>query len=277
MNIIGLGRAGCQVADTFNKWSQYNTLCIDVENKEYNNFMKIERQNTHEDYEKNFVSLELDLPAEPTTLFVCGAGAISGLSLRILESIQDKHPKIFYIKPDVSTLSSLSKTRHKVTFGVLQQYARSNLLENMYVADNKSVESMLENISIVDYWKDINNVISGTYHMINFFENTEPLLSSHASIGKTSKIATFTVVNYDTFKERAFYNLVKPRFKKYFFGINENTLQEEKDLLGRIRNFIKDTEDENIHSSFSIYSTEYEHNYVYSVHYASLIQEENIP
>ena len=53
-------------------------------------------------------------------------------------------------------------------------------------------------------------------------------------------------------------------------------MQNEKDLLHKIREFVKEKTDEDTHCSFSIYSTGYEHNYVYSIHYASMIQEENI-
>ena len=277
MNIIGLGNAGCQVANNFNEWPQYNILCIDVENKGYKKYMPVEEQATHEEYEQNFKNLKIKKLAGPTTIFLCGAGAISGMCLRLLQTLKDdKQLTIFYIKPDLDSLSKHQRTRHKITFGVLQQYVRSDAIARMYVVDNKSIETLVEDISIADYWKNINYAVSNTYHMINFFENTEPLLSTFSPVSKTSKIASFSVVNFDTFNEKPFYQLDKPRFRRYFFGVNEKTMQQEKELLHRIRDFTKERTNENTHASFSIYSTDYEHNYVYSVQYASMIQEENI-
>lgn len=277
MNIIGLGNAGCQVANNFNEWPQYNNIfCIDTEDKGYKKFIPVKEQTTHEDYEKYFKNLKIKKLTGPTTLFLSGAGAISGMCLRLLETLKNnKQVTIFYIKPDLASLPKQHNIHHKITFGVLQQYVRSDVFARMYVVDNKNVEALLEDISISDYWKNINHAISNTYHMINFFENTEPLLSTFSPIGKTSKIASFSVVNFETFNEKSFYDLDKPRFKRYFFGVNEKTMQKEKELLHRIRGFTKERTNENTHSSFSIYSTDYEHNYVYCAQYASMIQEEN--
>tara|TARA_R110000824_G_scaffold103901_1_gene246654 strand:- start:12 stop:845 length:834 start_codon:yes stop_codon:yes gene_type:complete len=276
VNIVGLGKAGCQIADNFNEWPQYEVFCVDTENRGYKNFIQIKEQKAHEDYEDSFKDFSVKGINGPTTLFVCGSGNISGMSLRLLEQVKDSELTIFYIKPDVDSLSKEHAMRHKVTFGVLQQYARSSVFSKMFIVDNKSVESILENISIADYWKNINHAISSTYNMIKYFENTEPLLSTFSHIGKTSRIATFSVVNFDTLSEKSFYKLQKPRFKRYFFGVNKETMQDEKDLLHKIREFIKGKTDENTHSSFSIYSTDYDYNYAYSIHYASMIQEENI-
>ena len=277
MNIIGLGKAGCQIANNFNEWPQYNVLCVDVENEGYDKFVSVKEQETHEDYESNFKNLRIKKLIGPTTLFLCGAGAVSGICLRLLKTLEDsKEVTIFYIKPDLSSISKQQKTHHNITFGVLQQYVRSDVFANMFIVENKNVEALLDSISIVDYWKNINHAISSTYHMINYFQNTEPLLSTFSPVGKTSKLASLSVVNFETFKEKSFYDLQRSRFKRYFFGVNEETMQNEKDLLHKIREFVKEKTDEDTHCSFSIYSTGYEHNYVYSIHYASMIQEENI-
>ena len=276
MNIVGLGNAGCQVANNFSQWPQYDVFCIDTENKGYTKFFKVEERNNHEEYEKSFDVSLLPAITGPTAVFISGGGKISGMSLRLLERLKDEEVTLFYIKPDLETSNKQTQLRHKITFGVLQQYARSNVVTRMYIVENKNVEALLDNISITDYWKNINYAISNTYHMINYFNNTEPLLSTFSAIGETSRIATFSVVNFDSLKEKTFYNLDKPRFKRYFFGVNEETMQNQKDLLHKIREFVRGQTDENTHSSFSIYSTDYEHNYVYSVCYASMIQEENI-
>ena len=185
MNIIGLGTAACKIANVFNTWPQYNVCCVDTENAGYKNFIQIEEQETHEEYEKNFSAKDFEHIAGPVILFVAGSGAISGMCLRVLQALRSNDLTVFYIKPDINSIPQESKTLHKITFGVLQQYARSNMLTRLFVIDNKNVEGILGDISIVDYWSNINGAIANTYHMINFFENTEPLLTNFGKIGTT--------------------------------------------------------------------------------------------
>mgnify|MGYP001158304769 CR=1 FL=1 len=173
-------------------------------------------------------------------------------------------------------LSPEQTLKDRATFGVLQHYARSTLLKEMFVISNKMVESFVDNISIKSYWEDINNVISSTYHMLNVFKNTEPLLTTATTRPPTTRIATFGVVDYNSNKERLFYDLQYPRLRNYFYGINEDTLEKETDILHNIRAFINQKAEKNIAANFSIFSTSYEHNYVYSTHYASFIQEQKI-
>ena len=150
------------------------------------------------------------------------------------------------------------------------------MLSRLYIVSNAAAEAVLEKVSVVSYWDDINDVISSTFHMLNVFENTEPLLSTLTDVKKTNKIATLGVVSYKNMDEKIFYNLQKPRLKKYFFGISEKTLNEEKDLLQKIRSYVKDKSEERCSACFAIYSTDYEQDYVYVIQYASLIQEQTL-
>jgi hypothetical protein len=266
MNIIGVGRAGCRIAKQFDNFPQYDT------------FFEVEEQTTHEEYEKNYKPFNLEEVEGDTTIILAGSGKTTGIILRLLEQLKDKKLKILYIRTDLSMASEIEVLRDRLVFGVLQQYARSNLLSQLYIISNTAVEAALEKISIPTYWEDINNVITSTYHMLNVFENTEPVLSTFSEPGITSKIATLGVINYKTLNEKLFYDLQKPRLKKYYFGISEKTLNEEKDLLQKIRTYIKGKSEmeEKCTACFGIFSTNYEQDYVYTTQYASLIQEEKI-
>ena len=145
----------------------------------------------------------------------------------------------------------------------------------LYVIKEK-IEEIVEEISLKSYWQDINNIISSTYHMLNVFQNTEELLMAQPKSLNTARIRTVGVVNFDTDKERLFYNLEHPRIKRYYYGINEEFMGSDKDLLHKIRKFTSEQAAEKIKAGFSIYPTNYEHNYVYTVHYASYIQEQKI-
>ena len=226
MNIVGLGRAGCQVAKKFENYGQYKVFCVDTEDKGYSSYLPVQLQNSHEDYEKNYAKLNLHECTGATTLILSGAGRISGCSLRILEQLQDNIVDIIYIKADESGLSEAARTREKIVLGVLQEYVRSTKLNKMYIISNKAVESIIGDISIINYWDEINNIISSTYHMLNVFQNTEPLLKNSSTSKPTVRIGTFGVVNFETEKEKIFYDLDFTRLRNYFYGVNKETLED---------------------------------------------------
>lgn len=281
MNIISLGGAACNVARKFSSYSQYNVYCIDTQS--YSDIEKnilLKEQPSHEEYEKNFSPLRFKLEDENTLFMVCGAGNISGAALKILQQINQKlingQIDVLYIKPDNDSLGAQAKLKHRLTFQVLQQYARSNVLDKLYVVDNEMVEKITGELSIKDYWDNLNEAIASTYHMINIFNNTEPLLTTFTSSPPpaAAKICTFGLVDPDLEEEKVFYDLKYPRTKMYYFAINSSSLDSDKDLLHKIRKFTKQSSGENTNVAFSIYSTDYENNYVYSIQYASYIQEE---
>ena len=200
-------------------------------------------------------------------------GDISGCVLRVLQQIKKQKIDVIYIKCTERQLTKEQATKDKIVFGVLQEYARSNVIGNMYVVSNKSVENILPDISIQNYWKDINNFISNTYHMINVFQRAEPLLSSALNKKETVCIGTFGVVDFKTGNERLFYDIEYPRAKNFYYNINEETLKD-KELLHTIRKRTDDLQGDSVTVGFSIYPTTYEHNYVYSTCYASYVQEQ---
>ena len=276
MNIVGLGNSGCQIAKSFKDYGQYQVFCVDVKDKDYPCFVPVKYQKSHEEYEKNYKQLNLKKCKGETTVILCGAGNISGCSLRLLEQLKDNPLTVIYIKPDAGQLMHDQALKDRATFGILQHYARSALFENLYIISNRMVEETMGEVSIKTYWEDINSIISSAYHMINVFGNTEPLLTSSSPRPATAKIGTLGVVNYDTNKEKMFYDIQYPRSKNYFYGINEKTLDKDKEILHKIRVFVNSGATEEIAANFSIFSTSYEHNYIYSAHYASFIQEQKI-
>lgn len=276
MNIVGLGAPGCKIAKSFKIYPQYKIFCIDSDKTYSDKSLLIKEQASHEDYEKNYKKLKgLASCTGPTTFIVCGSGKISGATLTILEQLKKNMISLIYIKADESQMAPEASLRHRATFGVLQEYARSTVLNKLYVVSNKNVEKVVDNISLSSYWSDINNLISNTYHMLNVFENTEPLLTTMAPTGVTTRIATLGVANFETGKEKLFYDLQHARSKKYFYGINQKSMADNTQLLHQIREHVASHADEQTHASFSIYNTDYDRNYVYSKHYASYLQEQN--
>jgi hypothetical protein len=107
MNVIGLGKAGCNIADTFAKYPQYNIYKIDVGLKG-DNCYSIKKQESPEEYEKNTPSFKTFFKGlEGDSLFVVGgSGNISAMCLSIMEQIREKAKiDVLYIKPDTFMLN----------------------------------------------------------------------------------------------------------------------------------------------------------------------------
>ena len=279
MNILGIGHSGCRIVQSFQEYSQYEVYFIDSEpTVEHKNFIKIPYQTTHEDYEKKYKNLNFKKIKGDVTVVVVGTSKISGILLRVLQQLKNRKLSVIYVKPDSSTSTEEQILVERLNFGVLQQYTRSNLISNLFIISNEQVEKALDNVSISNYWNDINKVISSTYHMLNVFNNTEPILTNLSEPVKSCKICTLGVVGYESLTEKIFYDLQKTRMKKYFFGIAKSTLDKEKDLLHKIRTYVKEKSDkeERCTSCFAIYMTNYDQNYIYTAHYASKIQEEKL-
>jgi len=277
VNIIGIGSAGCKISNYLSKYSVYNTFQVDVLDEQYANFIKVASKNTHEEYETEYENLSLDDISGPTTVITSGAGAISGIVLRLLEQISTKTEiSVLYIKPRTSEMSSLQAMRHKVCGQVLQQYARSNMIKSMMMIDNERVESIVPNIELDNYWEPINMLIAESLHMINVLKNTEPLLKSNNMIPQTAKISTISVVDFENKQEEMLYDLQYPRAKTYYLALSEDFMKNNKGLLSDVRAFVAEQQTENCDCAYAIYKTDYSQNYVYAVHHASFIQEQNI-
>jgi hypothetical protein len=274
MNIVGLGEAGCRISHYLSRYDVYKTFQVDTKNKRYKNFCKVKKQSDHEAYERNYSSLGLDLTPGPVTIVLSGAGAISGLVLRLLQDLEEREIKVLYIKPRESEISSLQSTRHKIVNQILQQYCRSKRLSEFTMLDNSRIEEIIPNLSLTDYWSPINQLIGDTFHMINFFKMDEPLLKSNNKIPDTARISTFSLVDFKSMQEQKLYDLSFPRAKSYYFALGEQFIKENKNVLTEVREFISSKQDEKCDCSYQIHQTQYEQNYVYGYHYASFIQEQ---
>jgi len=274
--IIGLGSAGCNIAMKFSDYPQYKTICIDTQDDSYENFIRMDRQTSHEDYERNYTRLDLSGVVGGATLIVGGSGLISGASLRILEQLKSLRPAIIYIKPDLDIITEKARMRARIVLQVLQQYARSNNFERIYLIDNLKIEEIVGDVSIKDYWGKMNDTIASTVHMVNVFSNSNPEMSTFSSIPQTAKISTFGLVDVGSGEEKLFFDLQGAREKLYYYAINEEELARDGGLFKKIVGQVKSRSGEKARASYGIYATQYDQNYVYAVHHATLIQNENI-
>jgi len=275
MNIIGLGAAGCRIAECFEKYPQYDTYRIDVGLKGEGcyNFPKCE---SAEEYES--VSLPRIKPffkgISGESLFVVGgSGKISCASLRILEYLKDLPVSIMYIKPDMSLIGGNALLQEKIVFGVMQEYARSDVFKQIYLISNEALDSVVGGAPIIGYHDKLNEVLVPIFHMIKVFENTEPVVGKIQTPKSTHKIVTIGLYDAQKNEEKMFFSLDKPRERCYIYGINENKLKSDGTLLKKIIKQVKEKNGGDLKATYAVYSTDYDHDIRYIIERTPYVQE----
>ena len=274
--IIGLGNAGCNIAKKLSAHKQYKVYYINTEGGDEKKLKVIPKQESFEDYEKNFPSIKTFLKhsKEPYTVIIGGSGAISGCTLRLLEQIRSSDITVLYIKPDIDLLSDIANKQERIAFHVLQQYARSGLLKKMFVVSNSKCEEILGDLTIKNYFDKINDLISSTYHIYNVFQNVEPIIHTYSATQEMCKIATFGILDEEG-REALLYDLKFPREKHLYYSICKKNLESDASLIKNIKKQVRTFMTDKMKVSYAVYENGYDHDYIYSCCHASMIQEEN--
>jgi hypothetical protein len=269
--VVGLGKAGCNIAKAFSKFPQYETYGIDTQKSAD---ITIKRRASHEEYDEHFPNLrrKLKFNKQQVTVALCGSGQISGGVLRLLEQLQGNTVNVVYIQPDLELGSEIQKTQEKIVRNVLQEYARSGLINRVYLIDNQLVERGVGEVAIMGYYDVLNQAIINTLHMINVFENSEPVIGNFIQPSPLSRIATIGILDVEKEEEKWFFNLTRSRDVVYYYGINEEELQADGTLFGKITNYVKSQADEGVSVSYGVFKTSYDQKYCYCIKYSSVVQ-----
>tara|TARA_Y100001973_G_C5157702_1_gene311758 strand:- start:121 stop:987 length:867 start_codon:yes stop_codon:yes gene_type:complete len=276
--IIGLGQAGCNIADKFAEYPQYKVYKIDAGLEKAPRCFNFPKYDHPEKYEENCPNVkDFFKNVKGEILFITSCGFVSAASLRILEQIKHKCDiNVLYVRPDKSLLSELKSLNDRVLFNVFQQYARSGLFKKIYLVDNVCVSDIVGDVPLREYFNSINQLVVSTMHMINVFDNSEAEIQTFAEPVETARILTFSMLDYKKSEEKMFFNVDIPRDKRYYYGVPENTLQTDGTLLKKITEQLKSLKQyDKMKVSYGIYSTNYEDIYIYGLLRSSVIQNDN--
>tara|TARA_Y100000310_G_scaffold295363_1_gene326625 strand:+ start:65 stop:883 length:819 start_codon:yes stop_codon:yes gene_type:complete len=271
INAIGLGKAGREIVDQLNQ-DIFNCIPVDVDAG-----VLIEKQKTFEDYEtgthkEKFAVIKVHEPR--TFLFLAGGGKITGVVLRLLEYLKvDKNQTIavHYIRPDLELLSSKEKLRERATYRVLQELARSGMIEEIVLYSNQAIDDLLGNNGIGNYYSEINKTIVSTVEMIQFLENQPSLLGNLVEPEEVSRISSLGVLSED-YEEKPLFKLSFDREKQFFFALPGSMLETHKTLLQEIKN-LGTMVGSDTKISYKVISTDYDKKYVYVKNFTNIIQE----
>lgn len=275
--IIGLGKAGCNIAKAFEKYPQYKVYTVDTSKNGAYNHLSVEKQDNIENYEKNCPDLSDFLKfIDGEVLFVTsGASEVSAMSLSMLQQIAHKCKiSILYVSPNTDLLGGDKKIHERAVFNVFQEYARSGVFKRLYIVENDNIEEIIGEMSILELHDKINEVIVTTIHMINVFDNSDPIVSTFTNPHNISRICTLGIVDPDSKEDKMFFKLENMREKRLYYAVPKRALEVDKTLKQRIVETVQNMNDEGkLFVSYGVFPTNYADNYLYTVSYSSQIQK----
>jgi hypothetical protein len=250
---IGIGNIGQQIVSNLHQYGVYELHSVlSPQDKQVNNvnphvidLKSMKGKLEHELYDDWFENNDLDLPKkyDECVIFVSGKSDISGATLRIANKYKD-NLTIVYTHPDRTFLSEYEKMQEKVTFYVLQEYARSGLLKDLLLFDMKSIEAFMGNLSIKNYFNQINKFIADQFHSWMWCNNNEPILSVSPNFTPHAKIGTLGVIGNNG-ENIVFFPLKNHEDGvpyqtdvRYYYMIGDTKLEEDKNLLTTIKDDI---------------------------------------
>jgi hypothetical protein len=194
--------------------------------------------------------------------------------LGILEQIKDKNIDLFYIKPDVELLAGLPRLLENTAFGVLQEYARSGLFNSITLMSNLSLEKIIHNVPIKEYYNTLNSTIQSTIHYINYFEHNEPEIGVLTPPSEICRIKSYGMLNMKDLEEKWFFDLDIEREVCYYLCIDKEKLQTDGTLHKRYVEILKKKPRNAFRNvSYAIYETEGGRDFGFCVARTNAIQE----
>lgn len=272
--VIGLGSAGCNIAELFEGQENYVVKLIDAEIEGDANCISIPIRNTPEQYEKHFPDLSDRLKdcTEKVWLFVGGSGKISGASLQLLKQLHGRELNVIYIKPDTTMLGNISALQDKVVYNVFQEYARSGVFKSLLLISNQELESVIGDLPVVGFYEQLNQLLYKTYLNIKQLQSTEALIDNSSPPKEVSRIQTIGLYNLETNDEKLFFNLSDIDDKIYHFLINENRLKSDGKLFRMIKERMREKTLDSIKISYTIHPTTQEQDQCFVAAYTKRIQ-----
>ena len=275
-SVVGLGDLAGEVVSGFETYPEYEVYRIGVGLKDTAQTKGMKKQDSVELYEQNPPATKRFFKnIQDEVIFVCtGAEPESGAVLRILETIKDKKITVIYLRKDLDLVSQKEVLQDRVAFGILQNYARSGLFERIVLIDMNQIDEILGDVPVSEYAERQSQLVASTYHMIQVFQHSQPIMGNMLPSESTNRISTLGLSEIGESDDKWFFELNKSFEVYYLYAVNENLLNQDKRLLNKIKTQIKERAQENTKTMFGIFPTDYDQNYVFCLANTKIVQGE---
>ncbi len=280
IKVIGVGSLGGLVAEELKSYPEYRSYKL-VDSGAENNTFILGSYATMAEYEDNFPYDEVEIYLEgiregdQVLLVIEGGDPISGSTLRLLEIISHASVSILFIKPGTSLRSESSAQNTRLAFGVLQEYARSGLLERIIFVDRERIETLVGNVPLNLYEKRIASILSYNLAMLLYFENSKSVMSSLGERPIGCRLGTLGISSladdYDA-PISLLFPLTAPRVAEFYYGIPAPEIKTNTELVTRIKSHVESNSaifGESCSFSYSVVPLETEENYLLGIFYVS--------
>ncbi len=266
MVLIGIGNAGSNLIKSF---SDHNTK-ISITAKDFPKDCK-----KTEDYEAKCPDFteRLSFTEDECWVAICGAGKVAGCTLRVLETIKHKVINIIYIYPDSTLSNTIQIKRNKVLYNILQEYTRSGLFNRMYLFSNKEVLNVIGDQPLTELYNMINKTIANSIETVEWLKTQRPVMGSEHESKQISRICCLSVGDFKKNQEKMLFKLDNITEASYLYSVSKKYLEKNKDMLNVIKERIINDEENDIVSSFSVFSSDHTQSFFYSIKFTHYIQE----
>ena len=266
MLMIGLGEAGKNIVKLFKPHTKnYKIIVLDEDEG-------IPKRNSVEEYDEDPIKFtQKGLKShDEAMLFLCGSGKVAGASLRVLEALRGFKATVVYIVPDLEFASSREQKRHRVHFGVLQEYTRSGMIHEMVILDNKTLLSIAGSGTALKYYDKVNYFIYSTFQNLLYCRHVKPDFGRLHQKKDISRISTIGMSKIDD-KEKLLYPLDNITETCYNINIDEEDLHNDESIIPTCQQIVRENKEKNRDTSYAIWKST-DGNYYYSIHYTHFIQ-----
>ena len=275
MNLIVLGETLMSVADAANAFKEsYDVIKINTDSnadRVLPHFKSKGGVSAHEQYDQ--LEFDFNIKQQDSVIFIPIHENVAGVSLSLLyQATQQGGVTVVLVRPDLGFCSTEQKMQSRVTWNVVQEYARSGKFEDLFLIDLVACEEMLPPYTIKTKDKVIGQLLMNFVHNYFYCKNSNAIVDKSIEHLETCKISTFGTVRKNnevkfTFNTKTVERLatvqgqwteaVFPAEANFYWFINMERLENDVDIYKDINSILKQQTDyENL--GFLIFETETE-------------------
>jgi hypothetical protein len=205
----------------------------------------IEKCSSHREYEETASKTNIKLTNNEKLFIVNPASDVSGALLVYLEKAASKPITLVCLLSDFDFLSKKQVEQSKFVAGVLQEMARSGLIAELVFINQKFIEKKVENLSIKDYYKQVDEYISKTVSMWLWSREVDCVIDNSIESIPIARISTLGTYDLEENKIHMFFDLtfsekdaIFPLEIDFYFMLKSESL-DETELFSNIKESIK--------------------------------------